>query len=166
MSLSFIGSPAIAHLRVASVYVPEARLVGKARLSYLAWNVYDAELYAPLGRWDRNAPYALSINYLRTFTGEAIAKSSAEEIRKQGLNNEAVLSKWQRKMEQIFPDVSNGNNLMGVRDRNGHAIFFFNGRKIGSIRDREFTNRFFDIWLSQKTSRLGLRRKLIGASVN
>jgi hypothetical protein len=69
-------------------------------------------------------------------------------------------------MEQIFPDVSNGNNLMGVRDRNGHAIFFFNGRKIGSIRDREFTNRFFDIWLSQKTSRLGLRRKLIGASVN
>ena len=161
-----IGGPCVADLRVPSAYVPEAQLVGKARLSYLAWSVYDAELYAPFGRWDRNAPYALSVNYLRTFTGAAIAKSSAEEIRKQGLKNEAALTEWQSKMEKIFPDVTNNSNLTGVRDKNGHAVFFFDGRKIGSIRDREFTNRFFDIWLGQKTSRPSFRRKLIGASVN
>ena len=50
--------------------------------------------------------------------------------------------------------------------RNGHAVFFLDGRKIGTIADRAFTRRFFDIWLGRNTSRPGLRRKLLGAGVN
>ena len=161
--LFVLGSPAVADRTIVSRYVPDAVLVGKARLRYLVWDVYDAELYAPQGRWRRDAPYALSINYLRTLSGEAIAKSSADEIRKQGFQNTAVLAEWQRRMETIFPDVEIDTNLTGIRDKNGHTVFFFDGRKVGIVEDREFTERFFDIWLGPKTSRPGFQRQLTGA---
>lgn len=164
LSLPVLGSTAVADLRVASLYMPDAQLAGKARLKYLAWNVYDAELYAPSGRWNPDAPYALSLYYLRAFSGKSIATRSVEEIRKQGFKNEAVLSDWQRKMEKIFPDVTNKTNITGVRDKNGHAIFFRNGKKIGTIRDREFSDRFFSIWLGNEASDPEFRRKLTGAS--
>lgn len=158
-----IPSPSEADPRVASIHVPDAELAGKARLKYLVWNVFDAELYAPAGRWKPDAPFALTLHYLRDFSGKAIARRSAEEIRKQGFRNEAKLAAWQRQMERIFPDVSEKTRITGVRDSNGHTIFYRNGRKIGAIRDREFTSRFFNIWLGRKVADPRFRNRLTGA---
>ena len=46
-------------------YVPEAQLVGEARMTYLFWKVYDARLYAPEGKWQPTQPFALELKYLR-----------------------------------------------------------------------------------------------------
>ena len=54
--------------------------------------------------------------------------------------------------------------LTGLHTREGHTVFFENGAEIGRIKDSEFSKRFFDIWLHEKTSAPDLRRKLLGMS--
>lgn len=45
--------------RVMEDLVPAAKLVSKARFKVIFFNIYDAELFAPNGRFDRAGPYAL-----------------------------------------------------------------------------------------------------------
>ena len=39
--------------------VPDASVVGRGTLTYAFWDIYDATLYAPQGKWDRSKPFAL-----------------------------------------------------------------------------------------------------------
>jgi hypothetical protein len=157
------ASPVMAN-SVAKKYVPNAAQVGLGRLSIAFWDVYDATLYAPNGQWDARKPHALSIHYFREIEGVDIAKRSVEEIRKQGFTDAAKLAEWQTQMLGIFPDVKNGSVLTAVFTAQKSTVFYAGGKKIGSIKDAEFSKRFFDIWLSEKTSEPALRKKLLGLS--
>jgi hypothetical protein len=143
-------------------HVPQASLTGQGRMTYLMWDVYDATLYAPAGRYQPNQPYALSLTYLRSLEGRAIADRSVEEMRTQGFSNEIKLAQWHSQMRSIFPDVSAGNTLTGVATREGHTRFYRDGKLIGEIADSQFTETFFNIWLSPKTTAPNLRKALIG----
>jgi hypothetical protein len=153
------SSPAPAFM---ASYVPDARAVGEARLSILIWDVYDATLYAPAGRWQASCPFSLSLAYLRDLSGSEIADRSVEEIRKQGFSDEIRLAAWHKQMRDIFPDVHKGSSLTGVCMADGTTLFIRNGKEIGKIRDKEFSKRFFDIWLGERTSEPALRRQLLG----
>ncbi len=140
----------------------EANIVGKSRLTYIFWDVYDAVLYAPNGNWSEEKPFALKLSYLRDLEGKAIAERSVEEMRKQGLKNDQQLAKWQSTMAEIFPDVKEGDSLIGEVNNDGHTQFYFNGEPAGTVKDTEFTRAFFDIWLSEKTSEPEMRKQLLG----
>ena len=154
-------SPVMAN-DVAQKYVPNAAQVGTGRLSVVFWDVYDATLYAPNGKWNADTPYALSIDYFREIEGTDIADRSTEEIRKQGFADETTLDSWQEKMRGIFPNVKNGANITAVFTAQKSTIFYANGKPIGSIKDASFSTQFFNIWLSEKTSEPALRKKLLG----
>jgi len=154
-------SPARADLGAAAKSVPSASLVGKGRLTFLGFKVFDAELYAPGGTYSPSEPFALKLTYLRNFKGSAIAKRSADEMRKLGAS-EAQLAKWTPQMEAIFPNVSPGQSITGVRTSSGKAAFYLGSRRIGTISDAAFTRRFFSIWLGNRTGNPTLRAKLVG----
>ena len=143
-------------------HVPDAKIVGKARMSVFLWDVYDAVLYAPRGTWSKDKPFALKLNYLRRLNGKKIADRSAEEIRGQGFSNELKLATWHAQMRKIFPDVENGEAITGVFTDNGEALFYKDNNEIGRIADPEFSRAFFGIWLDEKTSEPALRRELLG----
>ncbi|WP_232364507.1 chalcone isomerase family protein [Salinimonas lutimaris] len=150
---------------VISDAVPQATIVGEGKFTYYLWDVYKASLYAPNGKWEGAPPYALKLTYLRDLTGQKIAERSTKEMRKQGGLDNAQLDEWDQKMKSIFPDVEEDDTLTGVATDAGHTKFFFNGEPIGSVEDAEFTERFFGIWLSEKTSEPEFREKLLnGAS--
>ncbi len=44
--------------------MPTAKKVGEARFKVFLFKIYDAELFAPDGSFDRKGPYALRLNYL------------------------------------------------------------------------------------------------------
>ena len=155
---------AAADLGPASRLVPSAELVGKGRLTFFGFRIFDAELYAPDGVYDTGKPFALKLTYLRRFSGEAIADRSIEEIRRQGYTNDAKLAAWSDAMRTIFPDVSPGQSITGVRDTAGRAVFYSGSRRLGTIADPEFTRRFFAIWLGNNTQDPGLRARLTGLS--
>jgi len=158
------GTQAWADLAAAARSVPAAELVGKGRMTYLGFKVFDAELYAPGGKFRASAPYALKLTYLRNFTGQAIAESSVKEIRRQGGVSEGQLSSWEKQMQAIFPNVARGQSLTGVRAPNGSTIFYSGNRKLGTIADPVFTQKFFAIWLGNKTRNPQLRARLVGTA--
>ncbi len=159
--LFFCASPANAN-DVVQKYIPDAKPVGTGRLSVAFWEVYDATLYAPEGKWNARKPYALSIHYFREIAGADIAKRSVEEMQKQGFSDTKKLALWHKKMQKIFPDVQNGSELTAVLTTQKSTHFYSDGKRIGSIKDAEFGTHFFNIWLSEKTSEPALRRKLLG----
>lgn len=157
-------SPALADLRTARLQIPNAELVGEGRLKFLFWSVFDAALYAPGGIWSEDKPFALSLSYLRDLKGEDIVEASIDEMRKQAMDDEATLKRWGEEMAKIFFDVDDQTTLTGIVDQDGHTLFYRNGEPAGVIRDPDFSRRFFDIWLGEKTSEPKLRAQLIGSA--
>ena len=160
MFLSVLSTMAYAS-SLERIGLPDLVLLGESRLSVLFWDIYDARLYVADGAYDPEKPFALSLDYLRSFSGIDIAKRSIEEIRKQGFADESVLVSWQAKLGRIFPDVVEGDQIIGVRDPSEGARFFLNGSLIGTISDQNLSRRFFDIWLSEKTSEPEMRKLLM-----
>jgi len=143
-------------------YVPNAKLVGKGMFSYYFWDVYTGELYAPEGEYANQPPFALKLTYQRDLEGKKIAQRSIDEMKKQGDLSADDSDKWLSLMNSIFPDVSEGDVITGIATKDGTSVFYVNGEKADEIEDKAFTQRFFDIWLSDKTSEPKFRKKLLG----
>ncbi|WP_371192923.1 chalcone isomerase family protein [Glaciecola sp. SC05] len=149
--------------QIIEQHVPKAKLVGKARLKVLFWNVYDSELYAQDGVWTPDQPFALSLQYLRDLQGRDIAKRSIEEMRKQGFSDEVAMTRWHDTLLNIIPNVSNNSTVVGIQDANKSTILYHNDNLLGEVSEPLFTEWFFNIWLGEKTSQPALRRQLLGA---
>ncbi|MGB3725435.1 MAG: chalcone isomerase family protein [Glaciecola sp.] len=143
-------------------FIENPETVGEARLSVLFWDIYDASLIAQNGQFNSGGPFALTLTYLRSFDGNDIASRSIDEMRGQGMTDEMKLAKWYQELEQIFPDVQEGQTITGVMDNNKVSHFYLEDQLIGSIEDAEFGKWFFDIWLSEKTSEPKMRQQLLG----
>lgn len=143
-------------------FISNPQLVGKARLSIMFWDIYDAELIAPDGKFASQQPFALVLTYLRDFEGEDIASRSIDEMRNQGMHDEIKLAKWYEQMQQIFPNVVKGAKITGIVDSVQHSHFYFNNEYAGKVEDPEFTQCFFNIWLSKQTSEPKMRKQLLG----
>ena len=143
-------------------YIPTFYKVGEGNFNFLLWPAYKATLYAPNGKYISEKPTALRLEYLRDIDGSDITEKTISEIKKQGFNNEQKISRWQSELDKIFPDVEKGTVLTGILTDKGSTIFYNGEEKIGEIKDKEFGKRFFDIWLSEKTSEPGLRKDLLG----
>jgi len=156
-------SPAMANDYIGTM-VPDAQKVGSARMTYMFWDVYDAALYAPQGKWSADHPFALKLTYLRDLHGQKIAERSIKEMRAQGFQDEIRLATWHTQMQAIFPDVQEGDVLTGVYTADKQSVFFDGAHEIGRIQDPEFGRRFFGIWLNKETSAPELRIALLGMS--
>lgn len=144
-------------------FIENPKQVGKtSRMTYLFWDVYDASLYASQGTYSQDQPFVLALHYLRALDGKEIAKRSLKEMEKQGFSDSSQGEQWLTKMVKIFPDVSEGTVLYGLRTPEGYTQFYEDNKLIGEVRDSEFTTRFFNIWLSEKTSEPAMRKELLG----
>ena len=130
---------------------------GNGEFRRFGFLVYEATLWA--GDDPQRPPLALRLDYKRTIAGAAIAEASVKEMRGLGAD-EASLKRWGELMTQIFPDVKDGDYIVGHYET-GVARFYFNGRLLGEVADADFARAFFGIWLDAKTSAPGLRAALL-----
>ena len=147
--------------------LPQGRLIGKARLKFWGFEVYDARLWVPAGfnpaRFS-DFPLALELAYLREFKAEDIAERSLKEMRRTQPIGEGQAAQWKANMLRVIPDVRRGDRITGLHRPGEGAAFWVNGQASGEIRDAEFSRLFFGIWLSPKTSELPMRTSLLGES--
>ncbi|TNE61539.1 MAG: hypothetical protein EP341_00660 [Sphingomonadales bacterium] len=162
MFLVVVSWPAAASLDLVQSYVPEAELAGEARMRVLIWNVFDAALYAPEGEYDPDAPFALSLSYLRDFTSDQIVTRSLHEMARQGPLDPQLREQWRVELAGIIPNVGPGVTIVGVRDSQGHAHFFLGREWLGTVADPDFSQRFFNIWLGPETSSPAFQRAMLG----
>jgi hypothetical protein len=140
------------------------RMVGKGRLRWWGFHVYDAALWSRDGRWQADAPYVLDIVYARQATSVQIAETSIGEMRRLGARDETKLARWDAAMRSTFPDVQAGSRLIGVYRPQRGAQFYSSTRLLGTIDDPEFSRFFFGIWLDPRTQKPDLRTALLGGS--
>jgi hypothetical protein len=144
--------------------LPDYQAVGSGTLRYFGLRIYDATLWSPRGVWSAGGPFALELRYARSFDGAAIARRSIEEIRSQRDYPAATLARWEQRMRALFPDVSAGDRLIGVR-MPGQGVAFYSGtRKLGQIEEDAFAEAFFNIWLHPSTRVPDLRAQLLGTT--
>ena len=149
----------------ATTGMPSLKAVGGGLLRIFGFQVYNAYLWTPEGAsFDPKKPHVLDIHYLRTFSAKQLAERSIDEMRGQGTGSEAIYPKWITEMQRVFADVKEGDRLIGIATPNRTAKFFHNGAYRGEIADAAFTDAFFGIWLSEKSSQPGLRDRLLGKS--
>ena len=138
------------------------RLVGSGRLTVWFWDIYNIQLWAPDGQYRPDKPFALELQYLRSVDRKTIAETSVEEIQQQANLELDVLADWQMQLIQVFPDIQRGDRLIGLYHPQMPSQFFLNGKLIGEIDDADLSRHFFDIWLSEETSKPQLRLQLLG----
>ena len=136
-------------------------LVGEARLKVLIWEVYDSALFTPSGRWQGDAPYRLSLHYLRHIPAAKLVEETERAWREQGRNHPR-LNEWLGLLGDLWPGITEGDNLVFGLNELGDSAFWFNGSPLGSIEDRDFGPLFGGIWLDPDTPRPELRAQLIG----
>ena len=176
MRLSFLGfalllalaAPAFAELSAPQLtpamltLLPEVKLRGGGEQTFLGLSIYEGYYWGPGGAWSPDQPFALQLFYHRRFYGTTIAERSLEEMAKLGYGTPRQRERWGEQMKRIFPDVDEGDCLIGVNLPHEGARFFRNGEPIGSIDDRDFARAFFAIWLDPRTSAPELRKRLLG----
>jgi Chalcone isomerase-like len=143
----------------------DVRSHGVARLKIFGFDIYDARLWVAPDFKDADYTrheFALEINYLRKFDNDALAKRSIKEMAGIGAMTPEQSEQWLAQMRKIFPDIAKGDHLVGVHKPGEGAVFTFNGKPAGEIRDPEFARLFFGIWLSPQTSQPQMRRELLG----
>ena len=136
------------------------RLRGKGRFRRFGLLIYEATLWT--SGETLQPPLALRLDYRRSLRGRAIAEASVDEMRPLVASG-APLAAWGEAMAGIFPDVRDGDHLLGEWREDG-AFFFQEGRLIGAVRDPAFARAFFGIWLDPRTSAPALRAALLGES--
>ena len=142
----------------------DARLekVGEAKLEVLFWSIYRSRLYSPDGTYKPGVrPLRLEIEYLRDIRSEDLVKRTGDEWEQLGVTDPAR-EEWLATLRALWPDVSKNDVLAVELDEESRATFFHNERRLGSIEDSDFGQRFVDIWLSPDSSRPEMRLALTG----
>jgi len=138
------------------------RPLGEGRLRWFGLHVYDSSLWVPGDAWSFDRVFALDIRYAMNIRGRDLTKRSLEEMRRLGFSDPAKLRRWEEAMERVFPDIRSGDRLVGVNIPGREARFYSQDRLLGTVPDPEFARAFFSIWLDEKTSEPGLRRRMLG----
>lgn len=140
------------------------QLVGETRLSVLFWDVYDARLYSDTGAYQDAGRRALRLDYLRDIEADELVETTKEEWERldYAINDEA--QSWLDKLGEIWPDVSEGDCITLVETSNGYAEFYGNSGLLGEVENKEFTQKFLDIWLSENSRFEDERDELTGVN--
>ena len=142
-------------------FLPNAQLVGQGQFTRFGFSVYEARLWAPLGRYTQGEPFALSLTYSRDIAGERLVQASVDEMQKLQAPL-AQNAQWREALERVLPNVVAGDTITGVYRPGQGATFFHRERQTGQISE-ELARHFFAIWLDPRTSEPGLRQALLGA---
>jgi hypothetical protein len=136
-----------------------AKLQGSGKLTWWGFHVYDAAFYRSN---HLNSPeFALELRYQKSFTGNAIANRSVDEMKKLGIPDSQAQT-WGKQLTAMLPNVESGQTLTAIYLPKQGTTFYFDGKSVGQIAGSEFPKAFFGIWLDPKTSAPKLREQLLG----
>lgn len=134
--------------------------VGAAKLRVLWFDIYNAELRSPDGRFSQiTGPLVLKLTYLRDIKKQKLLDETENQLRAV---TPPVVRVWIQQLEGIWPEISRGDRLAFYLDPEGFGHFYFNDRYVGSIKDVRFGKAFISIWLGKNSDYPELTRKLRG----
>ena len=132
---------------------------GSGEMRWFGFSLYRATLWVA-GESPESSTTALQLDYLRDIPRERLVQTSLDEMRRLGAD-EAQLTRWESDLRRVFPDVKEGESIVGVHYPGRGARFYHQGQATGEISDAEFARRFFAIWLDPASRSPSLRAALL-----
>lgn len=144
--------------------LPNAKLIGQGELHWFGLSIYSASLWSEHSPFDAHAPFALELTYHRHISSERFVNTSLEEIKR--LSGTPIsadkLHEWEKLMSRAFPDVNDGDQLIGIFIPDQGCRFYDRSGLRIDIRDPDFAKAFFSIWLDPRSKDENLRAHLLG----
>jgi hypothetical protein len=147
------------------------RVQGEGEMRWFGLSIYSARLWTPFGApladanaGQKDAAFALELTYSRDIAGANLVKTSIDELNRLGWRDEATLQRWREALAVVFPDVREGERIIGMREPAGGAVFYHQDRLTGRLGDPELAGAFFAIWFDPRTREPKLRARLLGIS--
>ena len=141
--------------------VQDLKTVGSGTFNFMFWKIYDISLLTASGKYQQGEqPLALAITYARDIEGNQLVSSTIDEWERQDISWQ---KNWSSLLGDIFPNITEGDQLLLRVDEKYNSNFYFNEQPIGVIEDPEFTDAFLAIWLSSNTRSQKLTRELTGS---
>lgn len=138
----------------------ELKPIGSAQFYWTFFKIYDITLYNENGQYQaENYPIALKIKYARNITNNELIESTKKQWQLQNIDWKP---EWILALKEIWPNVSEDDEILLYIDHQSVSHFYFNTQVLGLINDPDFATNFLSIWLSEKTSQPQLRQQLLG----
>ena len=142
---------------------------GTHHFRYWGLSIYHAELQVAAGfepaRFAQHR-LALTMRYSRDFTGQALAKSTWDEV--QGLMTRggqrvspSQNAAWEAQLNALMPNVRSGDRLSAVNVPGRGVALFHNEAPLGLFEDRLLADAFLGIWLSPLSPQPAMRQALL-----
>ena len=145
----------------------ELRQVGKGRLTWLGFGIYEASLWTSDGRFEGfggRDPLALALWYERRFSRAELIDITLREWQRLDLGAPAQRQAWAASLGAIWVDVRRGDNMTAVVVPGQETRFYDRDALLGRIPDPAFGPAFLRIWLDPRTAIDDLRVELLGGS--
>ncbi|MEI7429654.1 MAG: chalcone isomerase family protein [Betaproteobacteria bacterium] len=155
----FVATSAIALPEAARQGQQGWKQWGSGEMTWFGFSLYRATLWVA-GASPESAPSALQLDYRRDISRERLVSTSLDEMRRLGAD-EAQLKRWETDLRRVFPDVKEGDSIVGVHYPGRGASFYHQGQATGDVVDAEFARRFFAIWLDPASRSPALRAVLL-----
>lgn len=137
--------------------------VGNYSFRKLMLHVYDIAFWSDSGGWSK-VPYALSITYDMSFSPDELAERTGDEMKGvSGLPQETI-AKYTELLRGIYPQVREGDRITALQKNAGTTVFYHNGKQVGIVKDAQFAQPFFGIWLSPKSSEPDMQKQLLSGN--
>ena len=138
---------------------------GSGEMTWLGIALYRATLWVA-GDDPQSAPSALQLLYRRDIARERLVRTSVDEMRRLGGAgvHPAQIERWEADLRRVFPDVKQGETIIGVHHPGRGASFYHRGQASGTIADGDFARLFFAIWLDPQSRSPELRAALLKRS--
>jgi hypothetical protein len=134
--------------------------VGKVKLEVFWFDIYEAELRTPSGKYQAGGEKQLNITYLREFTATELVDETLNQWQDKVPDQQAKI--WAEQLEKMWPNIKESDQLSFLVDQSQHGHFYYNSQYIGSIEDAGFSKYFADIWLANDSAYPKLAKKLKG----
>ena len=132
---------------------------GSGEMTWFGLSLYRATLWVA-GDSLEASPSALQLDYQRDIPRERLVQTSLDEMRRLGAD-EAQLKRWEADLRRVFPEVKEGESIVGVHYPGRGASFYHQGQATGEVPDAEFARHFFAIWLDPASRSPALRAALL-----
>lgn len=138
--------------------------LGRGDIRWLGFRLYHATLWVPTDGWQPNKAFALELRYARDISSTQLVNASIGEMSR--INNKTLddtqRQQWEKSLQMIFPNVREGDVIIGLSLPGQGAVFFHQNQLLGQVTEPEFAEKFFGIWLNPRTREPNLRRQLLG----
>jgi hypothetical protein len=161
IAIALLCCAALVHALPDAVRKGEAgwRQWGSGEMTWFGFSLYRATLWVA-GNAVETSPSALQLDYLRDIPRDRLVQVSLDEMSRLGADA-PQLQRWEPELRRVFPDVKEGDTIIGVHYPGRGAQFYYQGKPSGEVADPEFARRFFGIWLDTASRSPALRTALL-----